>query len=123
MAPLQSLPRSVRVLLAVGVVAVAVAAMYGTATRNPTLSSLWTLVYATLFFVWGVRLWEGRGDGSTLRVVGAGALFVAAVVWTLEFVGLFRSGAVGGVVDVVTLLAVVLGVGAYLKLESLGRTE
>ncbi|QCJ47535.1 MULTISPECIES: hypothetical protein [Haloprofundus] len=123
MAALQSLPRSVRVLLAVGVVVVAVAAMYGTATRNAALSSLWTLVYATLFFVWGVRLWEGRGDGSALRVVGAGALFVAAFVWTLEFVGLFQRGAAGAVVDVVTLLAVVLGVGAYLKLESFGGSE
>ncbi|WP_224447540.1 hypothetical protein [Haloprofundus salilacus] len=123
MATLESLPRSVRVLLAVVVVVVAVAAMYGTATGDAALSSLWTLVYATLFFVWAVQLWEGRGDGSALRVVGAGALFVAAFVWTLEFAGLFRSGAVGAVVDVVTLLAVVLGVGAYLKLETFGDEQ
>ncbi|WP_224332534.1 hypothetical protein [Haloprofundus halobius] len=123
MAALQSLPRSVRVFLAVGVVVVAVTAMYGTATGDTALSSLWTLVYATLFLVWGVRLWEGRGDGSALRVVGAGALFVAALSWTSEFLGLFRSGAVGAAVDVVTLSAVILGVGAYLKLESFGRSE
>ncbi|KTG09682.1 hypothetical protein AUR64_08550 [Haloprofundus marisrubri] len=123
MAALQSLPRSVRVVLAVGVVAVAVAAMYGTATRNAALSSLWTLVYATLFFIWGVRLWEGRGDGSTLRVVGSVALFVAAAIWLFEFVGLSQIRGVAAVVDAVTLLAVVVGVGAYLKLESFGGGE